>query len=537
MRAPSTRSVGTQMSAAPTSLVEEVRRHGELFSMPIARPSRGSARPEIPLPGEASASYNVYVSRRSSGSSAAVRLEPGVRKYSSRQIAGESVQRRTAILAEVESGKAIVSEAPGCLVLPDRFDIMTAVTETSEPKAVPRIGVGTLITDAIKKIPSQQTGYVCTNVFGFACAPEDAQFVVCWRVRSFGSLPGFRADERRSLDLATDLVVAVLGADLIYPIYLAPSSAFGTSGFVPIVVDYSNVRSKASALSEYGMPGPDANSYAPYVQWVASVPATQMEILFLAAACVGLAVTIGLSDPTIFGAVRILPRHGRATEHMNLFFAAFRPDSVEDRNAMAAFASYGSAGLAVVTHEDYLFLAAIDFICGEDRHNNLPVRFQGLPSLRAQALRFAQTPFFAIFAASTANAAAAELKLAQAREEIQRNPAGLFVALFRVAEQYGVMSQLDTAIAKAISLVAGPTLPLAPLLVEVPGAYCHVAATPFLEAGTVLVPGLYLPSILFGIANRQYCGRAQTSKVRSETVEEPESARPSDEGVDTGKTY
>lgn len=56
--------------------------------------------------------------------------------------------------AEVRGGKAIISEAPGCLVLPDRFDVTTAVMETKEPKAVPRIGVGTLITDAIKKIPS-----------------------------------------------------------------------------------------------------------------------------------------------------------------------------------------------------------------------------------------------------------------------------------------------------------------------------------------------------------------------------------------------
>lgn len=138
--------------------------------------------------------------------------------------------------------------------------------------------------------------------------------------------------------------MAVLGADLIYPIYLAPSSAFGTSGFVPITVDYSNVRNKASALAEYGMPGPAANSYAPYVQWVASVPATQMEILFLAAACVGLAVTIGLSNPTIFGDIQILPRHGAATDYMNMFFASYRPDSVEDRAAMAAFASYGPPG-------------------------------------------------------------------------------------------------------------------------------------------------------------------------------------------------
>ena len=142
------------------------------------------------------------------------------------------------------------------------------------------------------------------------------------------------------------------------------------------------------------MPGPAANCYAPYVQWVASVPATQMEVLFLAAACVGLTLTIGLSAPHIFGDVRILPRHGEAARYMNLFFSSFRPDSAEDRRAMAAFASYGSAGLAVVTHEDFVFLAAIDFIRGVDRQNNLPVRFDGLFSPRAAALRFAQTPFF-----------------------------------------------------------------------------------------------------------------------------------------------
>lgn len=261
-----TRTVGTQMAPAPASLAKEVDRHGEPFSLPISRPTRVPSHPEVPLPGEASASYNVYLAhRRSSGSSATLRLQPGTRKYSSTQIAGESVQRQMAILAEVESGKAIVTEAPGCLMLPDRYDVMNAVTETSEPKAVPRIGVGTLITDAIKKIPSQRAGFVCTNVFSFECNPENAA-LVCWRVRSLGSLPGYRADERRALDLSTNFVVAVQGANLIYPIYLAPSSVFGTSGFVPIVADYSNVRSKASALSEYGMPGPAANSYAPYVQ-------------------------------------------------------------------------------------------------------------------------------------------------------------------------------------------------------------------------------------------------------------------------------
>lgn len=262
-----------------------------------------------------------------------------------------------------------------------------------------------------------------------------------------------------------------------------------------------------------------------------------MEILFLEAACVGLAVTIGLSDPDTFGDVEVLPRHGAATQYMNMYFATYRPDSEEDRAAMAAFANYGSAGLAIVTHEDYLFLAAIDFLRGCDRQNDLPVRYQGRFFLRAQALRFAQIPFFAIFAASTSNADAAARRLAQARLEIARNPAGLFVALCRVAEQYGVMSQLDTAIAKAISLVAGPTIPLAPLRVHAIGAYDHVVATPFLEGGTVLVPSLYLPSILFGIANRQYCGRAQAKRTRSaETIEEPASTKPADEGVDTAAT-
>lgn len=98
------------------------------------------------------------------------------------------------------------------------------------------------------------------------------------------------------------------------------------------------------------------------------------------------------------------------------------------------------------------------------------------------------------------------------------------------------MSQLDTAIAKAISLVAGPTMPLAPLVHVPPGAYHHVATTPFLEGGTVLIPALNLPSILFGIASRQYCGRAQVKKTRSDTVEEPSSAAPSDEGVDSAAT-
>lgn len=71
------------------------------------------------------------------------------------------------------------------------------------------------------------------------------------------------APRKGALDLATDLVVGVLPHSLIYPIHLAPSSAFGSPGSVPITIDYSSMRNKASALAEYGMPGPAANSYAP----------------------------------------------------------------------------------------------------------------------------------------------------------------------------------------------------------------------------------------------------------------------------------
>lgn len=201
----------------------------------------------------------------------------------------------------------------------------------------------------------------------------------------------------------------------------------------------------------------------------------------------------------------------------NLAFAGLQENQRADVALLSAFARESGDLLYVTEDHQFDFVAAFDPVRGAGPVTDpLVAAGGGAWTLRASSVVFETLPIWVGFGRRWANIRQVDAAIDAARQRIANRPTLILSAAIQIAKRYGVVEQLDTALARALTLCFGPYLPTDHNKDEVVVNY--VASTCFFEVGDVAAPFPALPPIALTPASATSAAPGGTARRRGDST-------------------
>ena len=434
----------------------------------------------------------------------------------------------------IAENQAYVGDARGCFELTEQVKLDDVISK-GRATIPPAGNVHDLLVAVAKVTPSHLVTVTYRNAVGDIVAANRAANIT-W------ALPGMlrRLESKRQTDIKTEerVIIATPVAKTVEPLSVITRGVVGekTSRLVP--QSMKGQKTLASAATTFGAPKAHSEKWSFLTLNDEGLHnTTNVEYLYLASFIAALDLMYALEYPNFFGAPTFKQAHNNRPIERNINWDDFcnnfqQPGFTDDQRD---FIAMGRTHLPITHIEEMYWAGVIDLL----RDDQAVTRFTEVPAgdafiRKTCNITLEGVNFWMSFARNLVPPQPGTIPgaLTSARTEAAANPSLIFGGAAIFARKTGTLDQLNSALARAISMVCGVLIPLQP-----GGNSDFVLMTAFVEAGTIVAPTvhcipLYYPlsqlkeSAMGGsLAERAAANNTTSAEERSTPVAETASKR------------